>query len=75
MSAVDDYWSRFFGLDPQQMSKPGIHVVRHVFLAGYNGAWFFRHDNTGIVSVPEVKVDAVRAWIETSDQTRGAVAG
>jgi GNAT superfamily N-acetyltransferase len=49
----DQFWAGFFGIPASDLNSAGVSVVAHVKLAGYCGAWFFRHDDRLIVSAPE----------------------
>ena len=50
---IEDYWSDFFGISVEQLNSRKIIVVPHKGLAGYNGAWIFKHKLCWIISVPK----------------------
>jgi GNAT superfamily N-acetyltransferase len=54
------YWSRFFGVTAEVLEGGGVHVVPHVGLADYVGAWIFWHGEAVIVSAPGSWVDELR---------------
>ena len=59
------YWARFFGLPPTALEADGVHVVPHVGLADYHGAWLFWLGGTVVVSVPPERVAAIQDAAET----------
>ncbi|MDR3614590.1 MAG: hypothetical protein P4L53_13605 [Candidatus Obscuribacterales bacterium] len=48
----EKYWSDFFGLTIDKFREPGLKVVAHKELAGYNGAYIFKLAKSVIISVP-----------------------
>ncbi len=50
---VDRFWQAYLGT----ALRPGIQVVPHASLAGYDGVWFFVHGDCTVVSAPS-------AWCE-----------
>jgi hypothetical protein len=65
MSDIVTYWAAFFGVEPAILESPGIWVVPHRMLDGYNGAWLFQHGNTLIVSVPAGDVATTKSASES----------
>jgi GNAT superfamily N-acetyltransferase len=61
VARVDAAWAAFFGLSPSVFTRPGVQVVAHRQLAGYEGAWLFRHRDSLCVSVPAELLEATRA--------------
>lgn len=49
----DAYWGGFFGIAPALLTTPGVSVVPHVDLAGFQGVWFFLRDRRLVVSAPD----------------------
>ena len=49
---IDRYWSDFFGVEKDDIRSTGIMVVPHNYLAGYQGAWIFKHNERILISVP-----------------------
>ncbi|MCX6123596.1 MAG: GNAT family N-acetyltransferase [Proteobacteria bacterium] len=64
MTEIDIYWAAFFGVEPKILNLPGVLVVQHKILNGYNGAWLFGHGATLIISVPESDVFATKLVAE-----------
>jgi hypothetical protein len=62
---IDAAWAAFFGLSPAGFLRPGIQVVSHHELAGYQGVWFFRHHASLCLSVPPELVEEVEAGVRT----------
>lgn len=56
MENIDNYWASFFGLSIADFTKSGLKVVPHVQLQNYNGAWLFKHNQSGIISVPANRI-------------------
>ena len=50
--SIDEYWAEFFGLEVEQFLHPGITVVPHSSLLGYQGIWSLRHHSCLTLSVP-----------------------
>jgi GNAT superfamily N-acetyltransferase len=63
----EKYWSNFFGVSIEQFKKPGVTVVPHKGLAGYNGAWIFKMEQSVIISVPDEIKSAVAARLKPYD--------
>jgi hypothetical protein len=61
---IDAAWAAFFGLSPPAFLRPGIQVVAHHELAGYQGVWLFRHHASVCLSVPPDSVEGVRAAVQ-----------
>ncbi len=57
---ADLYWSRVFAISAPEFLNPGTFVVPHAKLAGFNGAWVFRKDQTWVISAPPRMVDGIR---------------
>jgi GNAT superfamily N-acetyltransferase len=57
---IDGYWSRFFGLAPAEILRPGLRVLPHAGLGDYHGAWIFRRGPTVLISVPPERVAETR---------------
>lgn len=47
------YWSRFFGISPDELNRDDILVVPHSALGDYAGAWVWWQDSGKIISAPE----------------------
>src|SRR5882672_1098282 len=60
---IDGAWAAFFGLSPPVFMLPGIQVVAHHVLAGYEGVWLFRHHASLCLSVPPRSLETVRAAV------------
>lgn len=56
----DAYWGGFFGIAPSLLTTPGVSVVPHVDLAGFQGVWFFLRATRLVVSAPEAWVPHLR---------------
>ena len=48
---ISTYWSKFFGIEKESLSKPGLIVVPHNYLEEYQGAWIFKRNKRIIISV------------------------
>jgi Acetyltransferase (GNAT) family len=57
---IDEYWTKFFGVPATVLDGPGLHVLTHQALLGYQGAWLFVHGQARIMSVPAPMVNRVR---------------
>jgi GNAT superfamily N-acetyltransferase len=55
------YWAEHFGLPAAVFAEPGLHIVPHAGLAGWDGGWAFRRGETWILSVPPDRVERLRA--------------
>jgi RimJ/RimL family protein N-acetyltransferase len=61
-SAVDAYWAAFFGCAPEALRRAESHVVAHVGLGDYRGAYAMTFgDAAPIVSVPPAFLDLARS--------------
>lgn len=59
----DSFWARYLGVSANQLNEPGVSVAAHVGLSGYNGVWFFRRNQSTIVSAPADWVQTLRRRI------------
>ena len=60
---IDAAWAAFFGLSIAEFLLPGIQVVSHQELVGYQGVWVFQHHASLCVSVPPDLVEEVQAAV------------
>ena len=61
-NAVDAYWAAFFGCAPDALRRADSHVVAHVGLGDYRGAYAMTFgDAAPIVSVPPASLDLARS--------------
>jgi GNAT superfamily N-acetyltransferase len=63
MERIDAAWAAFFGLSLPAFLLPGIQVVAHHQLAGYQGVWLFRHHASLCLSVPRDLLEGVQAAV------------
>jgi RimJ/RimL family protein N-acetyltransferase len=62
LTVLNRYWTGFFGLPPNGLARPGVHIVPHAELELYRGIFGFRRETTAIISVPP---DRLRHWQTT----------
>ena len=60
---IDAFWAGFFGCGLHALRRPGVRVVPHCGLLGYQGAWAFRHADACILSVPLPLAEGVEAAV------------
>jgi GNAT superfamily N-acetyltransferase len=63
---AEQFWADFFGLEPEELDRPGARVVAHRGLGDYAGAWIFWRDGTVLISTPPQLADEIRTVLRTT---------
>lgn len=61
---IDQYWSRYFDCEIQDLYAPGTRVFEHREMRGYRGVFVFRHGDACIVSAPPEMLASLRSRME-----------
>jgi GNAT superfamily N-acetyltransferase len=57
------FWGEFFGVEPDELDRPGVRVVPHQGLGDYPGAWIFWRGGTVFLSTPASLAEPIRKAI------------
>jgi GNAT superfamily N-acetyltransferase len=69
----DRFWANHLGLEPSQLTAPGVSVRPHVGLGEYRGLWCFRRGAHIAVSAPVAWVPRLAARIADQSADEGAL--
>lgn len=63
----DQFWASYLGVAGSEWASRGVSVRAHVGLAGFRGAWCFRHSERTVFSVPPGWVRHVTTMLASCD--------
>lgn len=64
------FWGDFFGIEPEELDRPGVRAVPHRGLGDYPGAWIFWRRDTVVLSTPASLVEPTRKAIAATGRHR-----
>ncbi len=64
MDLIQSYWSDFFGIASLEMDQPGVTVLPHKALKGFNGAWIFLRKKKVVISIMPSMLGEIQGKID-----------